>query len=79
MLFRSINTSANAFKKLVSDKYIRPALIDFASNSKSSNQIIKATLNSKSMEKEIKALNKKMSNKNIIININQNDSRYSWQ
>jgi hypothetical protein len=75
----AINTSANAFKKLVSDKYIRPALIDFASNSKSSNQIIKATLNSKSMEKEIKALNKKMSNKNIIININQNDSRYSWQ
>ncbi len=75
----AINSSSSAFKKLINEKYIRPALIDFALNSKNSNPIIKATLNSKSMEKEIKSLNKKMNNKNIIININQNDSRYTWQ
>lgn len=75
----AINNSTSAFKKLISEKYIRPALVDFALKTKSNNPMINATLNSKSMEKEIRALNKKMNNKDIIININQNDSRYTWR
>jgi hypothetical protein len=48
-------------------------------NSKRDGITVNASLNSKSMERELKGLRKDMRNKNTVINFNGSDSRYSWQ
>jgi hypothetical protein len=45
---------------------------------KDKNVIVNASLNSKGMEKKLDRLNKTMSKQRTIVNINGNDSRYSW-
>ena len=40
---------------------------------------VNASLNSKSMEKELKTINKTLKGRNVVVNINQQDSRYTWQ
>ena len=75
----AINTSSAAFKRLIDERYVRPAILKYAMNNKRDGITVNASLNSKSMEKELKGLRKDMRNKNTIVNINGGDSRYSWQ
>ena len=75
----AMNTSSAAFKKFIDEKYVRPAIAGFAMNSKRDGITVNASLNSKSMERELKGLRKDMRNKNTVINFNGSDSRYSWQ
>jgi hypothetical protein len=75
----AMNRSSAAFKKFVDERYVRPALIDFASKNKGSNVTVNASLNSKSMEREIKGLRKDLKGKSTVVNINSSDSRYLWQ
>jgi hypothetical protein len=75
----AMNRSSSAFKKYVDERYVRPALMDFAAKNKSSNVTVNASLNSKSMEREIKGLRKDLKGKSTVININSSDSRYQWQ
>jgi hypothetical protein len=75
----AINTSSAAFKRLIDERYVRPAILSYAMNNKRDGITVNASLNSKSMEKELKGLRKDMRNKNTIVNINGSDSRYSWQ
>jgi hypothetical protein len=75
----AMNRSSASFKKYVDERYVRPALMDFAAKNKSSNVTVNASLNSKSMERKLDKLNKTMASKNTVININGFDSRYSWQ
>ena len=75
----AMNRSSAAFKKYVDERYVRPALMDFASKNRSSNVTVNASLNSKSMEREIKGLRKDLKGKSTVININSSDSRYQWQ
>jgi len=75
----AINTSSAAFKRLIDERYVRPAILKYAMNNKRDGITVNASLNSKSMEKELKGLRKDMRNKNTIVNINGSDSRYSWQ
>jgi hypothetical protein len=75
----AINTSSAAFKRLIDERYVRPAILSYAMNNKRDGITVNASLNSKSMEKELKGLRKDMRNKNTIVNINGGDSRYSWQ
>jgi hypothetical protein len=75
----AINTSSAAFKRLIDERYVRPAILNYAMNNKRDGITVNASLNSKSMEKELKGLRKDMRNKNTIVNINGGDSRYSWQ
>jgi hypothetical protein len=58
---------------------VRPAILSYAMNNKRDGITVNASLNSKSMEKELKGLRKDMRNKNTIVNINGSDSRYTWQ
>lgn len=75
----AMNRSSVAFKKYVDERYVRPALMDFASKNRGSNVTVNASLNSKSMEREIKGLRKDLKGKSTVININSSDSRYQWQ
>jgi hypothetical protein len=75
----AMNRSSSAFKKYVDERYVRPALMDFAAKNRGSNVTVNASLNSKSMEKEIKGLRRDLKNKSTVVNINSSDSRYQWQ
>jgi hypothetical protein len=74
----AMNTSSAAFRKYIDEKYVRPAIAGYSMNSKRDGITVNASLNSKSMEKEIKGLRKDMRNKNTVVNINGFDSRYAW-
>jgi hypothetical protein len=75
----AMNTSSAAFRKFIDEKYVRPAIAGYAMNNKRDGITVNASLNSKSMERELKGLRKDMRNKNTVINFNSSDSRYSWQ
>jgi hypothetical protein len=76
----AMNTSTEAFRRMIDEKYVRPALMGYSAGRKGKEGItVNASLNSKSMEKELKTINKSLKNRNVVVNINQQDSRYSWQ
>ena len=77
----AINTSSDAFRKLIEQRYVRPALMDYvASNRNKDSKInVNAMLNSKSMEDEIRGLRKDIRNSKGSQYNNQIDSRYKWQ
>ena len=76
----ALNQSSDAFKKLIQDRYVRPALMNYMLNSKSKEMgvNVNATLNSKSMEAELKGLRKDLRNEKRQYN-NSIDQRYQWQ
>ena len=76
----AMNTSTEAFRKMIDEKYVRPALMSYSAGRRGKDGItVNASLNSKSMEKEMKGIRKDLKNRNVIVNINQQDSRYAWQ
>jgi hypothetical protein len=77
----AINTSSDAFRKLIEQRYVRPALMNYvASNRNKDSKInVNAMLNSKSMEDEIRGLRKDIRNSKGSQYNNQIDSRYKWQ
>jgi len=75
----AMNTSSAAFRKFIDDKYVRPAIAGYALNAKDRKIEVNAQLNSKAMERKLDRLNKTMAGKQMIVNINGSDSRYSWQ
>jgi hypothetical protein len=76
----AMNTSTEAFRKMIDEKYVRPALMSYSAGRRGKEGVtVNASLNSKSMEKELRGMRKDLKNRNVIVNINQQDSRYSWQ
>lgn len=74
----AINTSTANFNRLIEQRYIRPAIERYMINSARQNLTVRASLNSKSMEKELRTMRKSLG-KPVIININGKDNRYTWQ
>ena len=76
----ALNQSSDAFKKLIQDRYVRPALMNYMLGSKSKEMgvNVNATLNSKTMESELKGLRKDLRNEKRQYN-NSIDQRYQWQ
>jgi hypothetical protein len=76
----AMNTSTEAFRKMIDEKYVRPALMTYSAGRRSKEGVtVNASLNSKSMEKELRGMRKDFKKNNVVVNINQQDSRYSWQ
>jgi hypothetical protein len=76
----AMNTSTEAFRKMIDEKYVRPALMSYSAGRRGKEGVtVNASLNSKSMEKELRAMRKDIKNRNMVVNINQQDSRYTWQ
>jgi hypothetical protein len=76
----AMNTSTEAFRKMIDDRYVRPALMNYSAGRRGKDGVtVNASLNSKSMEKELRGVRKDLKNRNVIVNINQQDSRYQWQ
>jgi hypothetical protein len=76
----AMNTSTEAFRRMIDEKYVRPALMSYSAGRRGKEGVIvNASLNSKSMEKKLDTINKSLKNRNVVVNINQQDSRYSWQ
>jgi hypothetical protein len=76
----AMNTSTEAFRKMIDEKYVRPALMSYSAGRRGKDGItVNASLNSKSMEKEMRGMRKDLKSRNVIVNINQQDSRYAWQ
>jgi len=76
----AINSSSDAFRKLIEQRYVRPALMDYVAGNRNKQGVtVNASLNSKSMEKEMRGMRKDLKSRNVTININQQDSRYLWQ
>ena len=76
----AINSSSDAFRKLIEQRYVRPALMDYVAGNRSKQGVtVNASLNSKSMEKKLDTINRSLKSRNVTININQQDSRYLWQ
>jgi hypothetical protein len=75
----AINTSSAAFKRLIDERYVRPAILSYAMSNKRDGITVNASLNSKAMERKLDRLNKTMAGKQMIVNINGSDSRYTWQ
>ncbi len=76
----AMNTSGLSYKKLIAEKYVKPSIIDYALSSKRDREInLKATLNSRGMEKQIKGLRNDLNNfvqrKVTVIK----DTRNQWQ
>lgn len=74
----ALNRSSAAFRKLIDERYVRPAILSYA-NKRKDGIIVNASLNSKSMERKLDKLNKTMTKQRTVVNINGFDSRYSWQ
>jgi hypothetical protein len=76
----AMNTSTEAFRKMIDEKYVRPALMSYSAGRRGKEGVtVNASLNSKSMEKEMRGMRKDLKARNVIVNINQQDSRYQWQ
>ena len=76
----AMNTSTEAFRRMIDEKYVRPALMSYSAGRRGKEGVtVNASLNSKSMEKKLDTINKSLKGRNVIVNINQQDSRYSWQ
>jgi hypothetical protein len=76
----AMNTSTEAFRRMIDEKYVRPALMSYSAGRRGKEGVtVNASLNSKSMEKELKTINKTLKGRNVVVNINQQDSRYTWQ
>jgi len=76
----AMNTSTEAFRKMIDEKYVRPALMSYSAGRRSKEGVtVNASLNSKSMEKKLDTINKSLKKNNVVVNINQQDSRYTWQ
>jgi hypothetical protein len=73
----ALNTSSAAFKRLIDERYVRPAL-NYYMGKKERSINVNASLNSKSMEREIKGMRRDLKRNKTIVNFNGNDSRYSW-
>lgn len=74
----AMNTSSQAFKKYIDEKYVRPAIAGYALNNRDRKIEVKASLSSKNIERKLDKLNKTMAGKNTVVNINGFDSRYAW-
>jgi hypothetical protein len=74
----AMNRSSDAFKKYIEQRYVRPALLDFAAKKERGVQV-NATLNAKGVEKKLDKLTKVVSKQKTTININGTDNRYQWQ
>ncbi len=76
----ALNQSSDAFKKLIDERYVRPAIMNYMLSSKSKEMgvNVNATLNSKTMEAELKGLRKDLRQSKTRYN-NSVDSRYQWQ
>jgi hypothetical protein len=76
----AMNTSTEAFRRMIDEKYVRPALMSYSAGRRGKEGVVvNASLNSKSMEKKLDTINKTLKQRNMVVNINQQDSRYSWQ
>jgi hypothetical protein len=76
----AMNHSTEAFRKMIDERYVRPALMSYSAGRRGKDGVVvNASLNSKSMEKELRGVRKDLKNRNVIVNINQQDSRYQWQ
>ena len=76
----AMNHSTEAFRKMIDEKYVRPALMSYSAGRRGKEGVtVNASLNSKSMEKKLDTINKSLKNRNVVVNINQQDSRYQWQ
>lgn len=76
----AMNHSTEAFRRMIDEKYVRPALMSYSAGRRGKEGVtVNASLNSKSMEKKLDTINKSLKGRNVIVNINQQDSRYSWQ
>ena len=76
----AMNHSTEAFRRMIDERYVRPALMGYSAGRRGKEGVtVNASLNSKSMEKELKTINKTLKGRNVVVNINQQDSRYSWQ
>ncbi len=76
----AINTSTHAFKAMIEQRYVRPAIMNYVLNRQQERGVtVNASLNSKSMEAELKGLRKDIRNSRTRSAYNQLDSRYSWQ
>lgn len=73
----ALNRSSAAFKKLIDERYVRPAILSYASKRKD-GIIVNASLNSKNMERELKGLRKDINKQRTVVNINGLDTRYAW-
>jgi hypothetical protein len=76
----AMNTSTEAFRRYIDERYVRPALMSYSASRRGKDGVtVNASLNSKSMEKKLDKINKTLKGRNVIVNINQQDSRYQWQ
>ena len=76
----AMNTSTEAFRRMIDEKYVRPALMSYSAGRRGKEGVtVNASLNSKSMEKKLDTINKSLKGRNVVVNINQQDSRYTWQ
>lgn len=76
----AMNHSTEAFRKMIDEKYVRPALMSYSAGRRGKEGVtVNASLNSKSMEKKLDKINKTLKGNNVVVNINQQDSRYLWQ
>jgi hypothetical protein len=77
----AMNTSSDAFKKLIHERYVRPAVMSYMMQDKrrSDGVTVNAKLDSRSMESELRSINKNLKKRPMVINVNSNDSRYQWQ
>jgi hypothetical protein len=76
----AINTSTQAFRAMIEQRYVRPAIMNYVLNRKQDQGVtVNASLNSKSMENELRGLRKDIRNSRTRMISSQFDSRYSWQ
>jgi acetate kinase len=73
-----MNKSSEAFKAYIDKTYVRPAVMNYMLGKKNESMSVNvnATLNSQSMENEIRGMRKDMRKR--MNQSNKPDTRYSW-
>lgn len=77
----AMNTSSAAFRKLIDERYVRPAVMSYMMQDKrrSDGVTVNAKLDSRSMESELRGLRKDIRKSGRKGTNNSIDTRYSWQ
>jgi len=75
----ALNQSTETFRRLINERYVKPVIMSYIKdNTQKTGISVNATLDSKTMENELRGLRKDMKKSKPTFSYSINDNRYQW-
>jgi hypothetical protein len=75
----ALNDSTETFRRLINERYVKPVIMSYIKdNTQKTGISVNATLDSKTMESELRGLRKDMKKSKAMFSYPINDNRYQW-